>query len=151
MAKYSFEFKRMVVNEYLNGQGGWDYLSQKYNLTRSVIQRWVSSYRHFGEEGLRRSRQRKVYTFEFKIHVVELYLSSELSYQELALQMGMTNSTLIAQWVNNYRVAGLEALKPRRKGRERKAPDQRKGRTECGSDSGTDLSERRITARLCQL
>lgn len=119
MAKYSFEFKRMVVNEYLNGQGGWDYLSQKYNLTRSVIQRWVSSYRHFGEEGLRRSRQRKVYTFEFKLHVVELYLSSELSYQELALQMGMTNSTLIAQWVNNYRVAGLEALKPRRKGRER--------------------------------
>ena len=119
MAKYSFEFKRMVVNEYLNGQGGWDYLSQKYNLTRSVIQRWVSSYRHFGEEGLWRSRQRKVYTFEFKLHVVELYLSSELSYQELALQMGMTNSTLIAQWVNNYRVAGLEALKPRRKGRER--------------------------------
>ena len=95
MAKYSYEFKLRVVNEYLRGQGGWNYLSQKYNLTRSLIQRWVSNYRRFGEEGLRRSRQKQDYTFEFKLHVVELYLSSELSYQELALQVRMTNSVQI--------------------------------------------------------
>ena len=119
MAKYSYEFKRMVVNEYLSGLGGWNYLSQKYSLTRSLIQRWVSNYRHFGDDGLRRSRQQQDYTFEFKLHVVELYLTSELSYQTLASQVGMTNSTLIAQWVNNYRAAGPEALKPKKKGRKR--------------------------------
>ena len=119
MAKYSCEFKRMVVNEYLSGLGGWNYLSQKYSLPRSLIQRWVSTYRHFGDDGLRRSRQKKDYTFEFKLHVVELYLSSELSYQTLASQVGMTNSTLITQWVNNYRAAGPEALKPQKKGRKR--------------------------------
>jgi transposase len=31
----------------------------------------------------------------------------------------MTNSTLIARWVNNYRAAGPEALKPKRKGQKR--------------------------------
>jgi transposase len=31
----------------------------------------------------------------------------------------MTNSTLITQWVNNYRAAGPEALKPKKKGRKR--------------------------------
>ena len=119
MAKYSYEFKRMVVNEYLSGQGGWNYLSQKYNLTRSHIQRWVSNYRRFGEEGLRRSRQKQDYTFEFKLNVVELYLSSELSYQELALQVGMTEPATINRWVQDYRAAGPEALKPKKKGRKR--------------------------------
>ena len=28
MAKYSYEFKRIVVDEYLSGQGGCNYLSQ---------------------------------------------------------------------------------------------------------------------------
>ena len=119
MAKYSFEFKRMVVNEYLSGQGGCKYLSKKYNLTRSRIQEWVSNYRYFGDDGLRRSRQRQDYTFEFKLHVVEWYLTSELSYQALALQVGMTNPSQIARWVMDYRAAGPEALKPKTKGRKR--------------------------------
>ena len=119
MAKYSFEFKRMVVNEYLSGQGGWRHLSKKHNLTRSLIQKWVLNYNHFGEEGLMRSRQQQVYPFEFKLHVVELYLTSELSYQELALQVGMTNPSQINRWVMDYRAAGPEALKPKKKGRKR--------------------------------
>ncbi len=30
MSKYSFDFKKKVVMEYLNGEGGWDYLTEKY-------------------------------------------------------------------------------------------------------------------------
>ena len=32
MAKYSFEFKKNVVLEYINGEGGTQYLSTKYGL-----------------------------------------------------------------------------------------------------------------------
>ena len=119
MAKYSFEFKMMVVSEYISGQGGTRYLSGKHGVHHSVIERWVANYRKYGEEGLTRSRQQQVYTFEFKLHVVELYLTSELSYQELALQVGMTNPAQITRWVLDYRVAGPEALKPKKKGRKR--------------------------------
>jgi transposase len=66
-----------------------------------------------------RSRQQQVYTFEFKLHVVELYLTSELSYQEIALQVGMTDPARITRWVMDYRAAGPEALKPKKKGRKR--------------------------------
>lgn len=31
-----------------------------------------------------RSRKNESYSFEYKLHVLELYLSSEVSYQELA-------------------------------------------------------------------
>ena len=120
MAKYSFEFKRKVVMEYVSGQGGYDFLAKKHGIPSSIrIREWVARYNRFGEDGLRRSRQNQVYPFEFKIHVVELYLSSELSYQELALQVGMTEPATINRWVQDYRAAGPEALKPKKKGRKR--------------------------------
>ena len=76
-------------------------------------------YQKLGDDGLCRSRNQNKYSFEYKISVVELYLSSELSYQELALQEGINNPALIAKWVNDFRIAGPEALRPRKKGRKK--------------------------------
>ena len=118
MAKYSFEFKIKLVNEYLRGEGGYWTLSKRYGIETAVIRRWVNNYNRFGEQGLMRSRVKQFYSFEFKLHVVELYLTSELSYQELALQVGMTDPATITRWVQDYRAAGPEALKPKRKGRK---------------------------------
>ncbi len=55
------------------------------------------------------SRQKKNYTFEEKLHVVELYLSTEVSYQELAIQEEITNPSMIVNWVQRFRAAGLMA------------------------------------------
>lgn len=120
MAKYSFAFKKKVVMEYLNGEGGWDHLTAKYELgTNSQLRRWVAVYKQFGEEGLIRSRKQTKYSFEKKLAVVELYLSSEISYQDLAIQEGITNPCMIVNWVNRFRVAGPDALRPRKKGRKK--------------------------------
>ena len=120
MAKYSFAFKKKVVMEYLNGKGGWDYLTAKYELgTNSQLRRWVAVYKQFGDEGLMRSRKQTKYSFEKKLAVVELYLSSEISYQNLAIQEGITNPSLIVNWVNSFRVAGPDALRSRKKGRKK--------------------------------
>ena len=109
-----------VVQAYLNGEGGYRYLANKYSIpAKRRIEEWVHSYKEFGEEGLMRSRQNNNYTFQFKLSVVELYLSSEVSYQELALSQGINNSALIARWVNDFRNAGPDALRPKKKGRKK--------------------------------
>lgn len=51
--------------------------------------------------------------------MVELYLTTEASYQDLALSLGMNNPSLISKWVNEFRSAGPEALRPKEKGREK--------------------------------
>ena len=51
--------------------------------------------------------------------MVELYLSSEVSYQELALSQGINNPSLITRWVNDFRIAGPDALRPKKKGRKK--------------------------------
>ena len=35
MSKYTFEFKKKVVMDYLNGEGGRDYLAKKYGVSAS--------------------------------------------------------------------------------------------------------------------
>nr|MCR4961016.1 transposase [Lachnospiraceae bacterium] len=82
MSKYSFEFKKKVVKAYLSGEGGYKYLSKTYGVpARRNIEEWVHNYQEFGDEGLIRSRINQTYSFEKKLSVVELYLSSEISYQ----------------------------------------------------------------------
>ena len=120
MAKYSFEFKKKVVLEYINGEGGTQYLSTKYGLgSNSQLRKWLAAYKEFGDEGLKRSRKKENYSFKKKLSVVELYLSSEISYQDLALQEGITNPSMIVNWVNRFRVAGPDALRPHKKGRKK--------------------------------
>ena len=119
MAKYSFEFKKQLVSEYLSGRIGGDSLARKYGINRSQLWLWINAYKKFGDEGLKRSRKKEKYSFEKKLFVVELYLSSEISYQELALQEGINNPGMITNWVNRFRIAGPDALRPHKKGRKK--------------------------------
>ena len=120
MAKYSFEFKEQVVQAYLNGEGGWRFLAKKYDVpSTGPIRRWVAAYQKYGLEGLLRCRKNEIYSFDFKLHVVELYLATAVSYQELALSVGMNNPPLITKWVNDFRIVGPDALRPKHKGRQR--------------------------------
>ena len=130
MTKHSFEFKKKIVLEYLNGEGGILYLSKKYGLSsKSQLHKWAKNYKAFGNDGLLRSRENEVYSFEMKLSIVELYLTSEITYQELAIQNGIKNPAMIGNWVNRFRIAGPDALKSRRKGR-RKAMDKTDRKTQ---------------------
>lgn len=130
MAKYTFEFKKQIVMDYINGGGGTQFLAKKYGIpSHSQLQRWVASYKKFGDAGLMRSRKNNKYTFEFKLHVVELYLSTEVSYQELALSQGINNSLLITKWVKDFRIAGPDALRPKKKGRKKTLDSKNKDKT----------------------
>ena len=120
MAKYSFEFKKQAVQAYLNGEGSYAYLAKKFGMPPGRdFRKWVKAYTTYGEDGLKRSRKNKTYTFDFKMSVVELYLSSEISYQELALNVGITNPVTLTKWVNDFRIAGPDALRAKKKGRKK--------------------------------
>lgn len=118
MAKYSFEFKKKVVLAYLNGEGGYGYLAKIYGIPAPRrVEEWVHNYNAYGDEGLMRSRKNEIYSFEKKLSIVELYLTSELSYQDIALKEGIRNPAMIVKWVNDFRIVGPDALRAKKKGR----------------------------------
>lgn len=155
MAKYSFELKLKIVLAYQNNEGGYNYLAQKYNISQEcIVRRWVNAYKEFGDDGLKRSRNKQNYSFEFKLNVVELYLTTEVSYQELALSVGMNNPQLLCKWVNDFQIVGLDALKPKKRGRpsRMKKPKDLKPKTKENVNSSTDylkqLEEENLKLRI---
>ena len=83
----------------------------------------------FARAKTKKHRQNTKYTFEYKLHVVKLYLSSEVSYQELAISQGIHNPTQICKWVNDFRIAGPDALRPKKKGRKKSLDSKIKEKT----------------------
>lgn len=125
--KYSYEFKKKVVMDYINGKGGYKSLCKENGIpSQTILRDWISAYKEFGNKGLMRSREKKNYSFEFKMHVVELYLTTEVSYRELALSLDINNPPMIAKWVTDYRAVGPDALRPKRKGRKPKVSKPKK-------------------------
>ncbi|MFJ7982239.1 transposase [Lysinibacillus xylanilyticus] len=66
MVKYSEEFKINMVNEYLKGPLGYKLLAKKYDIpNKSQVERWVRTYKEFGEVGLRRKVTKQAYSVHF--------------------------------------------------------------------------------------
>ena len=145
MSKYSFEFKKQVVNAYLNGEGGYIYLANKFGIpSDNKVKLWVDNYNAFGDEGLKRSRKKDFYSFEKKLSIVELYLSSEISYQDLALQEGITNPSMITNWVSRFRAAGPDALRPHKKGQGKTLEKPEKKSSTLPIESPVDTSAEHV-------
>jgi len=71
MSKYTFEFKKKVVYEYLYEKVGSTTLAQKYDIkSERQVRQWIHNYQEFGDEGLKRSRKKASYSFEFKLYMV---------------------------------------------------------------------------------
>lgn len=68
--------------------------------------RWVKSF-----------KKKKSYSLDFKLNVVKLYLTGEMSYQTLANELQINNPSMITNWVSKYRQEGVEGLRPKKKGR----------------------------------
>ena len=118
MAKYSLTFKLKVVTAYLNGEGGYKSLAKKYGVkSASQVLCWINVFKEFGKDGLCRKQNNTRYTSEFKLAVVKSYLTSELSYRQIAFQYGLNNAPLIARWKSEFIKYGTNAFVERPKGR----------------------------------
>lgn len=91
----------------------------------SNVKKWIDNYQAFGDESLFRSRHNEIFSFDYKLHVVKLYLTNEVSYRESAIQE-KNNLTKIIKWVNDFRIAEPDAL--RLKSKSRIIASDRKGK-----------------------
>lgn len=118
MAKYSYEFKLMIVKEYLGSTLGYKLLAKKYNIpSQSPIERWVRAYKEFGEVGLHRKHSKQVYPVQFRLDVLNFMKQTGASYQDTAIAFKMNNPSIIANWYRIFIIKGIEGLQEKAKGR----------------------------------
>lgn len=118
MAKYDEPFRLQVVQEYLNGGASTRTLASHYGVGRTVIRRWVASYREHGVAGLRRKVGH--YDAQFKLSVLQRIQRDGLSYGQAAALFDIRSAGHVATWTRLYHDGGIDALSPRRRGRPRK-------------------------------
>ncbi|KXU85778.1 hypothetical protein CI15_19440 [Paraburkholderia monticola] len=62
------------------------------------------------------------YSAEFKLSVLQRMWSEQLSYTQTATLYDIRGDRSIVNWERQYHGGGIDALKPRRRGRPRKMP-----------------------------
>ncbi|MGX6446438.1 helix-turn-helix domain-containing protein [Neobacillus sp. K501] len=111
MAKYSEEFKLMLVKEYQEGKLGYSLLAKKYGIKSDTsIKKWVKVFEKFGMEGLMSKQHNEVYSVQFKIDVLDYMKNTGASVMDTALQFGLSNPPLITAWKRALTDGGIEAL-----------------------------------------
>jgi transposase len=111
MAKYSDEFKLMLVREYQEGKLGYNLLAKKHGIKSStLIKKWVKMFEKLGIDGLMRKRHNDVYSVQFKIDVLDYMKNTGASVMSTALQFAITNPPLITAWNKAFLEGGIEAL-----------------------------------------
>lgn len=114
MAKYDEQFKLKVVRECLRGPKGVESVAARYELARSMVRRWVDSFREHGIAGLR--RKPGSYSAAFKYSVLLKIRREGLSDTQAAVLLGIRSTGHIAKWRAQYDAGGIEALARKRRG-----------------------------------
>lgn len=116
MTKYDENFKREVVQSYLSGSIGAQRLAVKYGLDSETVRRWVEQYRQHGEQGLRKKYSH--YDEHFKLSVLQRMWQEDLSCRQIAALFDLRGgSNVVVRWDRLYHEGGLDALKPKPRGR----------------------------------
>lgn len=111
MIKYPFALKLRIINEFIAGDKKLEQLALDFGVEDvSLLQQWIQDYERMGSEGLVSERERtaelkaarghkNAYSISFKKNVVNLYLSSSMSYAEVAERFNLKSTRLICDWV----------------------------------------------------
>ncbi len=118
MAKYSYELKLKIVQFYLSGNAGYTATAAHFNVTRSHVGIWVAYYQRHGVKGLKPCKQGRKYPLDLRLKVVTAILEQGLSLRGAAVEFNVSGISLVSQWLCLYQKGGVEALKPKIRGRK---------------------------------
>ena len=110
--KHEAAFKLKVVKEYLRGDSIRS-LALKWDLSRSLLKRWIDHYQLSGEQGLL-PKAYQYHSSEIKFKVVESYVKDGLSLRDCCSDYGIANESMVLSWIRKYELSGLAGLQQQR-------------------------------------
>lgn len=115
--KVSYEDKIKACETYLDGKASARELAQRLSLGRygdDIVYQWVRKYRQGGPKSLLPRPKNSSYTKEFKINVVEDYLSGNGSLEDICNKYQIPSDYTLRQWIAKYNdLKELDDYKPR--------------------------------------
>jgi transposase len=104
-----------------------------------MVKRWVKLYQAHGEAGL--AKKFTAYSAEQKMAILRHMWDRQLSYKQAAAMFNLRSPTSIPSWERCYHTGGIDALKPRPRGRPKNMPDPQPLKTLLPVDDETRTRE----------
>ena len=113
--KYDYNFKRTVVSEVIKKGLSCYAVGSKYDLSKSMVQRWVAFYRTHGSGGLKPIKNK--YSAKFKLKVILEMKENSLSLTKTCTLFKIPSLQTVVKWVKIYDEKGPEGLSKENRGR----------------------------------
>ncbi len=115
MTKYTEQFKLSVIEDYLSGTRSYQEVAKAYGLDRSMVRRWIATYKIHGVASLQKKYRH--YSVKFKLGALKHMQEHSLSHRETAAHFDICSIGILRAWEHQYDAGGIAALLPRPKGR----------------------------------
>jgi transposase-like protein len=117
---YTKQLKEQVINEYLEGKGSFEDISNKYNITsKSIVISWVKKYnegieiKDYNPKGDVYAMKSRKTTFKERLEIVNYVLDNNNDYKGAADKYTVPYAS-VYQWVKKYNELGEDGLKDSR-------------------------------------
>ena len=97
---------------------GYGLTARKLGVSAATVREWQKMYHVIGRSGfLAMGVKHTKYDYETKVAAAKAVVDGGMSKPEAMAHFGIASATPLKQWCRLYREGGVQALKPKRKGR----------------------------------
>ena len=86
-------------------------LAKDFGADTGGIKYFVSLYKRWGEKAFKKDQQRVTYTRELKLETIHEVLTTNISYRQKAVELMLTDPTILRDWVRMYKKHGEAGIK----------------------------------------
>ena len=101
-SKTSPEFKIMLCEKYLQGEGSYDSLSKTYGVGSTTLKSWTRKYQQHGENCFYPKAGNSHYAKEFKLKSVEEVLLKGYSVDDVVAKYNISDRRVLRSWILKY-------------------------------------------------
>lgn len=96
------EWKALVAQEYMNGTASSNDIGIKYGVDPKTDRCWAQRYKEQGISAFIRGAGNTKYTSDFKTKCVEVYISGEMSVDEIVAKYNISARYVLYSWIKRY-------------------------------------------------
>ena len=99
---HTSEFRAMVSQKYLDGEGSVRYLATKYGIGKQTLKQWIDKYRIYGIAAFSKKGGNVSYTSEFKEMCVKAVFDGEGSIDDIVAKYNISSRSVLQNWIKMY-------------------------------------------------
>jgi len=106
--KISYIEKIAAVKQYKEGEKTLRAIGASLGVHHSSVEKWITLYQTFGEEGLHSNRENQIYSEAVKREAVRCYLKGGKTMHEVSQQYRLRSLSQLQYWIKKYEEENIE-------------------------------------------